>query len=149
LIVSVALAPFDQIDLRPYAAVDRIHIMSYDRGDRHSTLEQAQQDAALFLSAGAPQEKLILGMPFYGRAMTPPYKDYTYAEIVELYHPASVVDEAENIYFNGSETVKQKTCLAKTMGLGGVMIWELGQDSSDNTSLLRAIHKAATGECEQ
>ena len=148
LIISIALAPVDSIDLKPYAAVDRIHIMSYDRGSKHATLEQAQQDAESFLSAGAPGEKLILGMPFYGRAMTAPYKDHTYAEIVELYHPSGTIDEIENVYFNGIGTVQRKTCLAKKMGLGGVMIWELGQDTADNTSLLRAIHQAATSECQ-
>jgi chitinase len=149
LMISIALAPVDSIDLKPYAAVDRIHIMSYDRGSKHATLEQAQLDAESFLSAGASQEKLILGMPFYGRAMTPPYKDYTYAEIVEFYHPSATIDEIENVYFNGIGTVQEKTCLAKTMRLGGVMIWELGQDTTDNTSLLRAIYQATTSECEQ
>jgi hypothetical protein len=81
--------------------------------------------------------------------MTPPNKAYTYAEIVELYHPAPTVDEVENIYFNGSETIGQKTCFAKRMGLGGVMIWELGQDTSDHTSLLRATFQGITSECEQ
>ena len=147
LIVSVALAPVDEIDLGPYAAVDRIHIMSYDRGAKHATLDQAQQDVALFLAAGAPPQKLILGVPFYGRTMTPPYTDYSYAEIVARYHPAPLVDEIENIYFNGMGTVQQKTCLAKTTGLGGVMIWELGQDSAGSASLLGAIYQAAIGEC--
>ena len=123
--------------------------MSYDRGRKHSTLEQAQQDVTLFLSTGISPEKLILGIPFYGRAMTPPNKEYLYADIVALYHPPPMFDEVENIYFNGIGTVKQKTCLAKTTGLGGVMIWELGQDSGDNSSLLRAIYQAATSECEQ
>jgi chitinase len=147
LIVSVALAPSDQIDLKPYVAADRIHIMSYDRGSKHSTLEQAQQDVALFLSTGVSPQKLILGIPFYGRAMTPPQKEYLYAEIVERYHPSPMLDEVGDIYFNGVGTVKQKTCLAKTLGLGGVMVWELGQDSTDNTSLLRAIYQAATSDC--
>jgi len=149
LIVSVALAPSEQIDLRPYAAVDRIHIMSYDRGSKHATREQARQDAAAFVSAGVPQEKLILGMPFYGRTLTVPYKSYTYAEIVKLYHPLPTLDEAGDIYFNGIETVQHKTCLAKTMGLGGVMVWELGQDSSDEASLLRAIYETITSACNQ
>ena len=149
LIVSVALAPSDQIDLGPYTAVDRIHIMSYDRGSKHATPEQTQQDITAFISAGASQEKLILGIPFYGRSMTAPYKSYTYAEIVALYQPKPIFDEIDNIYFNGIETVQQKTCLAKTMGLGGVMIWELGQDSTDETSLLRAIYKATIMECRK
>ena len=147
-IVSVALAPSDQINLAPYAAVDRIHIMSYDRGSKHATLEQAQQDVNLFLSTGVAQKRLILGMPFYGRSMTPPHNEYLYSEIMTRYHPSPATDEVDNIYFNGIGTTQQKTCLAKTEGLGGVMVWELGQDSQDDTSLLRAIYQAATSECE-
>lgn len=30
--------------------------------------------------------------------------------------------------------IKQKTRLAMSQGLGGVMIWEIGQDSFDNPS---------------
>ena len=146
-IVSVALAPSDQINLAPYAAVDRIHIMSYDRGSKHATPEQAQQDVALFLSTGVAQKRLILGMPFYGRSITPPHEEYLYAEIMARYHPSPTTDEVDNIYFNGIGTIQQKTCLAKTERLGGVMVWELGQDSHDDTSLLRAIYQAAAGEC--
>ena len=135
-IVSVALAPSDQINLAPYAAVDRIHIMSYDRGSKHATPEQAQQDVALFLSTGVAQKRLILGMPFYGRSITPPHEEYLYAEIMARYHPSPTTDEVDNIYFNGIGTIQQKTCLAKTERLGGVMVWELGQDSHDDTSLL-------------
>lgn len=149
LIVSVALSPSEQMDLKPYAAADRIHIMSYDRGNKHATPEQARQDAAAFLAAGAPQQKLILGLPFYGRIMTAPYNSYTYSEIVERYHPLPALDEAGDIYFNGIETIQHKTCLAKAMGLGGVMVWELGQDSNDEASLLRAIYETATGTCSQ
>ena len=87
-------------------------------------------------------------MPFYGRSMTPPYEGYPYAEIMARYHPSPATDEVDNIYFNGIETIQQKTCLAKTDGLGGVMVWELGQDSHDDTSLLRATYQAAIGECE-
>lgn len=150
LLISVALAPSDPIDLAPYASADRIHIMSYDRGVRHATLDQAGQDIGYFLSAGATPKKLILGLPFYGRTKMPPYTGYSYAEIVERYHPAPIFDEVDNIYFNGIGTIQQKTCLAKTMGLGGVMVWELGQDSMDGSSLLAAIYKAASRtNCEE
>ena len=80
--------------------------------------------------------------------MTPPHNEYLYSEIMTRYHPLPATDEVDNIYFNGIGTTQQKTCLAKTEGLGGVMVWELGQDSQDDTSLLRAIYQAATSECE-
>lgn len=47
------------------------------------------------------------------------------------------------VYYNGVSTITEKTLYAKE-NLGGIMIWELTQDSMDNDkSLLQAIGKAA------
>ena len=48
-------------------------------------------------------------------------------------------------YFNGIDTIRKKTAFARSQGLGGVMIWNLGQDTDDASSLLRAIHAALAG----
>ena len=41
---------------------------------------------------------------------------------------------------NGKATVQAKTRFARDSGLGGVMVWELGQDARDpELSLLEAI----------
>ena len=147
LIVSVALSPRDELAFKYYAVADRIHVMSYDRGAQHATFEQAVLDLALFEDGGIPKEKLILGIPFYGRRTTYPTTSFAYAEIVEQHDPLPGVDEIEGVFFNGMVTVKHKTCHAHAGGYGGVMIWELGQDSMDETSLLRAIHEAANLGC--
>ncbi|MCJ7433013.1 MAG: glycosyl hydrolase family 18 protein, partial [Anaerolineales bacterium] len=128
------------------AVVDRVHIMSYDRGPRHSTYEQAVADLQKFIDAGIPREKLILGVPFYGRKITAPYEETTYAEIIERYHPAPAANEVDGIFFNGIEIVQLKTCHAMGENIGGVMVWELGQDSSGDASLLQAIDQVA---CER
>jgi len=80
--VSVALSPDFKESLEEFAVADRIHIMSYDRGAQHSTYEQAVADLRVFLDAGIPREKMILGVPFYGRKNTPPYAALSYAEII-------------------------------------------------------------------
>jgi chitinase len=145
LIVSVALYPYGNLNIFPYLIADRIHIMSYNRGVRHSTFEQAVADLAYFESLGAPREKLILGIPFYGRQMNSPYHYFIYSEIVAQYDPAADVDEVADIYFNGITTVWKKTCYTQENGYAGVMVWELGQD---NGSLVRAIHDAVATKCE-
>jgi spore germination protein YaaH len=147
LIVSVALYPHADIDFKAFADIDRIHIMSYDYGSRHSTFEQAVEDLALFEQAGFSRQQLILGIPFYGSRTTYPNTSSAYAEIIELYDPGVGIDEIEGIYFNDVLTVKHKTCYAHENGYGGVMIWELGQDSSGKHSLLRAIHQAVATGC--
>ena len=50
-------------------------------------------------------------------------------------------DEVAGYYFNGPDTIRKKVQAAKMMGLGGVMIWEVGQDfhPDDERSLLKAI----------
>ena len=149
LIVSAALSPDSDFPLKDYAIVDRIHIMSYDRQPLHSTNEQAFQDLQEFIDAGIPREKLILGLPFYGRAITPPYSEVTYAEIVAQYHPSPGVDQVNGIFFNGKDTIQRKTCLAMSENIGGVMIWELAQDTEDHTSLLKSIQQTVIHGCDQ
>ena len=41
-------------------------------------------------------------------------------------------DEAGGYYFNGPDLIMRKTRLARELGLGGVMIWEVGQDCRQN-----------------
>ncbi|MFZ5910433.1 MAG: glycosyl hydrolase family 18 protein [Chloroflexota bacterium] len=146
--VSVALSPDFTTSLQAYSVVDRIHIMSYDRGAQHATYQQAVEDLQTFIDAGLPREKLILGVPFYGRNHAPPYKVLAYAEIMNRYHPPANLDEVDDIYFNGIATIQQKTCLALNEHAGGVMLWELGQDSTGDTSLLQAIHRTVVVGCK-
>lgn len=151
-LVTVTLYPKEEMDPTPFLTADRIHLMSYDRDLRHSTFEQAREDVELFLRLGVPPEKLVLGIPFYGRETVEPYTAYTYAEIVRLNQPPPEVDEVAGIFFNGIETVQRKTCLAEDLGLAGVMIWEIGQDVQPGSgleqySLLRSVNNAANGHC--
>jgi GH18 family chitinase len=144
--VSVALPADPSFPLAEFTVVDRVHIMSYDRAAKHATYEQAMGDVQLFLDAGIPAEKLILGVPFYGRNMQPPYRVLSYAEIMEQYQPASSMDEVDGIYFNGLETIQDKVCFAMGEKLGGVMIWELAHDTTDTNSLLQRMYALATGK---
>ena len=141
LIVTTALADWQDPGKAAYDAVDRIHVMAYDHsGPRHSTLEHAKADLDRFVARGVPKEKLLLGVPFYGRGMNNRQVEAVYADIVRKYRPARDSDEAGDIYFNGIDTIQKKTRYARDHGFGGVMIWELGQDSAGAaTSLLRAI----------
>lgn len=146
LVVSVALPAEASFPLGDFAVVDRVHLMSYDRGERHSTFEQAVTDVQAFWDAGIPPEKLILGMPFYGRDTSQFDRSFSYAEIMQSYSPAPDVDEVDGIYFNGLETIRRKVCYGIGEGLGGFMVWELSQDTSDATSLLGQIFLLAKGK---
>ncbi|MBI9051910.1 MAG: glycoside hydrolase family 18 protein [Anaerolineaceae bacterium] len=147
MIVSVALYPYEDINVKPYLTADRLLIMSYERARKHSTYNQAVKDLVYFSTLGAPKEKIFLGIPMYGRQMESPYHFLAYAEIVTKYSPLPEhVDEMDGIFFNGIKTVQQKTCYVIKNGYGGVMLWELGQDNGD---LLKTIHQVVVSGCNK
>jgi GH18 family chitinase len=117
--------------------VDFINIMAYDAGTPHSTYSEAYESLNYWLGRGLPPSKAILGVPFYGRSPYSSYKD-----LVAQDPTAPLKDNIGTIYYNGIQTMKNKTNLAKSSG-GGIMIWELTQDTNDNTSLLKAIYESS------
>lgn len=144
-LLTLTLAAWQDPGPKAYEAVDRVQVMAYDHpGPRHSTFESAQADVARLRSRGVPAAKLCLGLPFYGRDMKDPDRVLTYAELVRQYHPAPNSDEAGGVSFNNVATIRRKTRYARENGLNGVMVWEVGQDTRDASSLLRAIAEAAT-----
>ena len=107
--------------------VDFMHAMSYDQQGDHSSWEFAHgvaQQAASLLPAGL----VTLGVPFYGRhTSTGEWKSYE--DLVRMHALLPTDDRtADGYYFNGPALIERKTRLAADMGLGGVMIWEVGQD---------------------
>lgn len=126
-------------------AVDFINIMAYDGGDgeRHSQYEFAVNCGTYWTETrGLPRYKAVLGVPFYAR---PSWADYgtILAAVPDAWSGDSVSYNGMEVYYNGIDTIKKKTEYAKE-NLGGVMIWELSQDSSDpDKSLLQAIGEAA------
>jgi len=139
LSLSLTIAPWKEIPARGYAAADTIQLMSYDYGQRHSTFEQAQKDVQAWIAKGIPPEKLVLGLPFYGRDVDDRTKAITYAEVRRRYGTPAASDETNNYFFNGPETIRRKTRMAIDHKIGGVMVWEIGQDTRDESSLLAAI----------
>lgn len=139
--VSVTMAAWQQLPAQAYAAADWVQVMAYDHPGRHSTAENAQADVTTLTGRGVPSEKIILGLPFYGRHTERRNETLTYGEIVTRYQPRPEVDEVEGLYFNGPITIRSKTQYALRNRLGGVMIWEIGQDAPGDQSLLRPIRE--------
>ena len=66
-------------------------------------------------------------------------------------HGADVVstaDEVDGMYYNGRKTVKQKSQFA-FQHLGGVFVWEAGQDTVHSaTSLLQVVFDARSSKIQ-
>jgi GH18 family chitinase len=121
-----------------FEIVDFMTIMAYDGdGQNHSPYEYALQALDYWSGRGLPKDKMVLGVPFYGRP-----SEATYRALVEN-DPSAARKDASNylgsmVYYNGIPTIQAKTELALQRG-SGIMIWELSQDTLDETSLLNAI----------
>jgi GH18 family chitinase len=127
LLLTIAVYPIGNsaVDIMPWAIeyVDWLNIMVYNFGYPHSTFEHAVRSLNHWDDYGAPREKEVMGIPFYGRESGG--SAYSY--------------RTGGISFNGIDTVKSKTAYAINSGGAGVMIWELSHDTQDSTSLLKAI----------
>ncbi len=131
------------------AAFDWINMMVYNlrgpwdptnRGP-HSPYSFAIDAIQYWTNQGVEKERLTLGVPFYGWDFTNPsnVKALTFNHIVGLDPNNAAKDRTGQIYYNGSSTIADKTELALQQELGGMMIWELGQDHLGEYSLLSVM----------
>ena len=136
--------------------VDYVQVMAYDftgpwsAPGPHSAFEDAIGTGSDVNSTGLAywinyrgfsKDKIILGVPFYGRD----FDDnggagITYAGILQEYPDAWKYDQVDNIYYDGIATMVRKAQYIKDNQYPGVMIWELAQDHpADSVSLLNFI----------
>lgn len=96
---------------------------------------------------GARRRQWTLGLPFYGRDINTgePKAYYELAGSVVQSGRVRTGDQIGSVYFNSHRTLRRKIELAREGGVGGVMIWELGQDTQPfnrSESLMSAIRAA-------
>ncbi len=124
----------------------------------------ADRTVQQYEDAGVPAEKLLLGIPFYGYSWSavagenhglfqpgqPVYQDRPYRYIQTLIASSTVYRDPAaqapwlfdgQTFWTYEDTVSArfKSEYAQKHQLGGVMVWELGEDSSD-ALLLKAVH---------
>ncbi|MDE2826956.1 MAG: glycoside hydrolase family 18 protein [Bacteroidota bacterium] len=140
-----------------YPLVDYVHVMGYDFSGPwsapgpHSSYDQAIGTGSDASATGLaywvnyrkwPSGKIILGLPFYGRDFdVNGGRGVAYRDIVARFPNAPGMDRVESIYYNGRQTIADKTQYVVDNGFPGVMIWEIAHDTHDPmTSLLQVIN---------
>jgi chitinase len=117
-----------------FAYLDLMNVMSYDSGgDFYFT-----SGLKYWLGRGAPKAKLMLGVGFFGNGSG---GEKAYHDIVSGDPTAPYIDLSKGYKYNGIPSIQAKTQVAK-LSAGGIMIWELSQDTSasGNTSLMNTIY---------
>jgi chitinase len=130
-----------------FGTVDFLNVMAYDGGGgQHSPMWYAQGALQYWQERGLTADQSVLGVPFYSRPSETPYRD-----LVEADPAAADVDEIDFhgtlVSYNGRETIGRKTELAMDQA-SGIMIWTVVDDTTDDTSLLHAIHVALDGAAQ-
>lgn len=149
--LSAAVSRWRLPDKRLFEITDRVHLMAYDGYGRHATLESAVADSEIVLTRfDMSEEKLILGLPFYGRVYLSESEDYwsgtkNYHDIVRDHSPEASMDETEGYFFNGPKTISAKTQWALERQLGGIFVWEPFYDTEGESSLSKAIRETIAG----
>ena len=119
------------------AHLDWINIMAYDlAGGQHSPYWLSDVSFQYWKKRGVPADRIVMGIPLYAR---PSWKQYRHlvamdpANAYRDYVPGDPLDS----YYNGLNTIRQKTRLALNQG-GGVMFFDIQEDTRDDASALRA-----------
>ena len=139
---------------------DLVNVMSYDAigpswgeaGAEHSSYAMAARDLDLWLARGVARERLVLGVPFYGYGFGGEKANWSYRELAVAHGlnatKADVIGElcagCRYITHNSPATIAKKARLAAEKA-GGVMVWELSQDSPDH-ALTKAITRGLLRE---
>lgn len=126
-----------------FGSVDFLNIMLYDGGSPHANYDWAITYVNQWKARGLPASKAVVGLPFYTR---PTYA--TFAQLVAL-DPANANRDCTTVNGgqacgNGRPTVARKTQWALA-NAGGVMTWELSNDTADATSLITVMYENAQG----
>ncbi len=126
-----------------FGMVDFLNIMTYDGGSPHANYQWTIDSINFWKSRGLPAGKAVVGVPFYSRPGGVPYATLVAADPANANRDCTTYNGAQQCY-NGLPTIRSKTTWAKT-NAGGMMNWELSNDTNTSTSLLSAIYETVMG----
>lgn len=134
-LVTAAVAQYLQGNMQDAALnqFDFVNVMIY------SGLTQTMKDVGYYVTTKKmSKDKVVLGAGFFGNAGN---TEVSYAAIMRADPMAWSKDSAtvngQMVHYEGMATMKMLTEYAKT--IGGIMVWDLTEDTYDDHSLMKVI----------
>lgn len=127
-----------------FGHLDFLNIMLYDGGSPHANYDWAINYVKMWQARGLPASKTVVGLPFYSRPTYASYATLVAMDPANADRDCTTVNGGQACY-NGRATVAAKTGWA-LVNAGGMMNWELSNDTTDGTSLVDVIYRAAAGQ---
>ena len=163
LLTIASVCNADYIDFKavlPY--LDYVNVMSYDMGTQHTHHAAlyrsgysghctADEAVRKHIDAGVPRQKIVMGMPFYGRGVEGyvPYRDGASSDMEFWDDTAKVpmiLDSLGNMLFGyeNARSIAEKCRYIVSSGLRGGMYWEYNADNATH-DLTRAVYEGLRG----
>lgn len=141
--LSVALYPNrSSLSEQAIETIDRVHIMAYDQFDQngfHSTMQTAADALNSFVDLGFSPSALSLGIPAYGRPTDASAQWIFYRDIdLQACDPQNP-NLCGNVFFNSPQLAEQKAEYVTENGFGGVTVYHLLCDRTDELSLIGTL----------
>ena len=163
LLTIASVCNADYIDFKavlPY--LDYVNVMSYDMGTQHTHHAAlyrsgyaghctADEAVRKHIDAGVPRQKIVMGMPFYGRGVEGyvPYREGESSD-VEFWDDTAkvpmILDSLGNMLFGyeNARSIAEKCRYIVSSGLRGGMYWEYNADNASH-DLARAVYEGLRG----
>lgn len=154
--------------LATQSKLDFVAVMCYDMSyppatatpPVHATYTDSVAAMNLWVNAGWSKDKLLLGIPVYGKDKN--YNVVLYSELIDALNPPpsqelsnvtsvstprGVIPVVGGLWWNSIDNTKQKADFVNTNVFGGMMLFDVGEDKfNDPRSLLDVVYnKLSTG----
>lgn len=137
-LLTIALGYTRPLPAACWPYIDQVNLMSYQPWSVEPYEAWLAKSVKRFLEAGLPAEKLIVGVGFFTKEKAGERRTVSWKKI-----DTAIPDSPHGYWPVGKEACDLRLKLVKEHGLGGVMVWDYGHDSTDpEKSLLRYISTA-------
>ena len=117
---------------------DFINVMAYDMGVKdHSPLWAVPMSAQYWKNRGLPKEKIVMGVPLYGKPSWIQYRHLVDMDPENAYRDYVKTEPTES-WYNGMNTLREKTIMSYQL-CGGIMMFDVNEDATGEYSVVNMM----------